>query len=234
MAAGQQADLIFKRVAVSERKMIFREAAEDKIQISVKGTEHDEIFHLIAVQVSKDENLLCHHTADSKGVTQSQKILINFGFQNERYFMQTELAFESGWAVIPVTGDLYQLQRRANARFVMPEGYNAVYFLTEHERKKYFVDCIVKDISAGGLKLEVPISHPDFRVGEVLKGSLRLGHRRPLELEVEVRFALKNETCHTVGVQFLNINHVMENRLLSLMMNLQQELFLKFPPRPKK
>ena len=145
--------------------------------------------------------------------------------------MQTELAFESGWAVIQISGDLFQLQRRANARFIMPQGYPAVYILMEHEGKKYFVDCAVKDISAGGLKLEVPITHPDFRTGEVLRGSLRLGSRRAMELEVEVRFNLKGDKFHTVGAQFLNVDHVMENRLLSLMMDLQRELFLKYPKR---
>lgn len=228
MVAGQPSEMIFKRVAVSERKVIFRELAEDKAQVAVKGTEHEDTFHLIAIQIEKDETLLCHHTEDSKGVSQAQKVLINFSFKNERYFMQTELAFESGWAVLQIGGDLFQLQRRANARFIMPEGYSAVYILTAHEGKKYFVDCIVKDVSAGGLKLEVPITHPDFRIGEVLKGSLRLGTRRPMEFDVEVRFARKTEKNHVVGVQFLNVNHVLENRLLSLMMDLQRELFLKF------
>lgn len=229
MVTGQPGELIFKRVAVSERKMIFREMAEDRCQISMKGADHETVFHLIAVQTEKDETLLCHHTEDSKGVTQPQKVLMNFNFKSERYFMQSELAFESGWAVLQIGGDLFQLQRRANARLIIPPQYPAVYILISHEGKKFFVDCKVKDISAGGLKLEAPLTHPEFRAGEVLKGSLRLGNRRPMEFEVEVRFAQKNDTAHVVGVQFLNVDHILENRLLSLMMDLQRELFLKYP-----
>lgn len=233
MVSGQPGELIFKRVAVSERKLIFREMAEDRAQLALKGADPDFVFHLIAVQTEKDETLLCHHTEDSKSVTQPQKVLLNFSFKSERYFMQSELAFESGWAVLQIGGDLFQLQRRANARLVIPPTYPAVYILTSHEGKKYFVDCAVKDISAGGLKLEVPVTHQDFRMGEVLKGSLRLGNRRPMEFEVEVRFAQKNEKLHIVGVQFLNVDHVLENRLLSLMMDLQRELFLKYPTNKK-
>jgi hypothetical protein len=228
MATQQQGELIFKRVAVSERKLIFRELADDKSQVSLKGSEGEAIFHLIAIQVEKDENLLCHHTEDSKGIDKAQKVLMNFVFKNERYFMQTELKFESGWAVIDISGDLFQLQRRANVRLILPESYGAVYILMSHEGKKFFIDCAVKDISAGGLKLEVPISHPEFKSGEVLKGSLRLGNRRSMELETEVRFAKKEEKFHTVGVQFLNVDHILENRLLSLMMDLQRELYIKF------
>ena len=229
MAGNQQGEMIFKRVAVSERKLIFRELADDKVQVTCKSADRDGVFHLIAVQVEKDETLLCHHTDDSKDINQPQKILLNFSFKNERFFMQTELHFEVGWAVADISGDLFQLQRRANARFIMPAEYGATYILTSHEGKKYFVDCVVKDVSAGGFKMEVPATHPDFRIGEVLKGSLRLGQRRPMDFDTEVRFVQKTaEGAHTLGVQFLNIDHVMENRLLSLMMDLQRELYLKF------
>jgi c-di-GMP-binding flagellar brake protein YcgR len=229
MAVIQQGEMIFKRVAVSEKKLIFRELADDKSQVTCKGAEREGVFHLIAIQIEKDAALLCHHTEDSKEITQPQKVLMNFSFKTERYFMQTELSFEVGWAVMDISGDLFQLQRRANARFVMPPEYGAVYILMSHEGKKYFLDCPLKDISAGGFKMEVPATHPDFRMGEVLKGSLRLGQRRPMEFETEVRFVQKNpEGVHVLGVQFLNIDHVMENRLLSLMMDLQRELYLKY------
>lgn len=224
----QQGETIFKRVAVSERKLIFREMADDRCQVTCKSADQDGVFHLIAVQIEKDQTLFCHHTEDSKHITQPQKVLLNFSFKTERYFMQTEIYFESGWIVVPISGDLFQLQRRANARFVMPAEYGATYILSSHEGKKYFVDCLIKDISAGGLKLEVPPTHPEFKVGEILKGTLRLGTRRPMDFDVEVRFAQKTPTGHVVGVQFLNIDHIMENRLLSLMMDLQRELYLKF------
>lgn len=223
----QQGEMIFKRVAVSERKLIFREMCDDRAQVTCKSADKDGIFHLIAVQIEKDQTLFCHHTEDSKSVTEPQKILLNFAFKNERYFMQTEITFESGWVMIPISGDLFQLQRRANARFVIPPDYSAVFILTAHEGKKYFVDCVIKDVSAGGFKMEVPATHPEFRLGEVLKGSLRLGSRRPMDFEVEVRFAQKNPQAHVVGVQYRNVDHIMENRLLSLMMDLQRELYLK-------
>lgn len=231
----QQGQMIFKKVAVSEKKMLFREIADDKMQVAVKGALQDDLFHLIVVQTEKDEALLCHYTADSKGITQAQKVVVNFSFKSERYFFQTDLYFESGWAVLKIDVDLFQLQRRANARIDIPAKYDAVFLLSSHGGRSYFLDCRVKDISAGGFKMEFQGAQPELKIGDQVKGTLRLGVRRPIEFLVEVRFAQSKEdngvTKQIAGVQFLGIDHLMESRLLSLMMDLQREIFLKYPQK---
>ncbi|KHD88327.1 MAG: hypothetical protein OM95_09285 [Bdellovibrio sp. ArHS] len=228
--------MIFKKVALSEKKMLFREVAHDKLQVAVKGSSQEELFHLIAVQTEKDEALLCHHTADSKSITTAQKCVVNFAFNNERYFIQTELYFEAGWAVLKIDGDLFQLQRRANARLDLPEKYDALFILTKAVGKSLFLDCRVKDISAGGIKIELPQTAPEVKIGDILKGNLRLGARRAIEFEVEVRFVQKKEhggglTTQIAGVQFLHVDTLLEGRLLSLVMDLQREIFLKYPKK---
>lgn len=232
---GPGAQAIFKKVAVSEKKLLFREIADDKLQLSMKGSVHEEVFHLIAVQVDKDEALLCHHTADSKDVTAAQKVVVNFPFKNERYFFQTELSFSVGWAVLKTDVDLFQLQRRANARIDLPPKYEAIFSILNHSSRVYFIESRVKDVSAGGLKIDFKGAVPELKIGDRIKGALRLGSRRAMEFEVEVRFAQKREqdgeTFQTAGLQFLNVNQMLETRLLSLMMDLQRELFLKYPKK---
>ena len=226
-----QDQLIFKKVGVSEKKMLFREIADDRLQVAVKG-ESDEVFHLIAIQIEKDENLLCHHTADSKSHDKQQKVVVNFPFKSERYFFQTELSFNSGWAVLNIEGYLFQLQRRANARIDLPSKYEAAFTLYQHGGKNYFLDGTIKDISAGGIKVEMPESCPAFAIGEKIKGTVRLGARRPIEFQLEVRFAqskdVQGKKTQVAGLQFLNVDHTLENRLLSLMMDLQREIYLKY------
>lgn len=226
-----QDQLIFKKVGVSEKKMLFREIADDHLQVAVKG-ESDEVFHLIAIQIEKDENLLCHHTADSKIHDKQQKVVVNFPFKSERYFFQTELSFNSGWAVLNIEGDLFQLQRRANARIDLPSKYDAAFTLYQHGGKSYFLDGAIKDISAGGIKVEMPESCPVLAIGEKIRGTVRLGVRRPIEFQLEVRFAqskdVQGKKTQVAGLQFLNVDHTLENRLLSLMMDLQREIYLKY------
>lgn len=230
---ADQGELIFKKVALSEKKMLFREIASDRLQVSVKG-EGDDVFHLIAIQTEKDESLMCHHTNDSKAFEKPdpQKVVVNFPFKTERYFLQTELSFNSGWAVLKIDGDLFQLQRRANARIDLPEKYDASFTLHKHGGKSYFIQSRIKDISAGGLKVEIPAVEPALQVGQVIHGALRLGVRRVMEFDLEVRFAQAKESggkgYQIAGLQFKNVDHTLENRLLSLMMDLQRELYVKY------
>lgn len=235
MAGVQQGQSIFKKVAVSERKLLFREIADDKLQLSLKGNDDEGTFHLIAVQTEKDETLLCHHTADSKAVTEAQKVVVNFQFKNERYFFQTDLRFAAGWAVLGIEVDLFQLQRRANARIDIPSKYEARFSILNHGGRVYFVETRVVDISAGGIKIEFKSATPELKVGDRIKGALRLGHRRAMDFEVEVRFCQKREhngdVVQTAGLEFQNVTSILESRLLNLVMDLQRELFLKYPKR---
>lgn len=211
--------------------MLLREITHNKIALSVKGAITPKLFHLIAIQNDKDEVLLCHHSADSKQVVEAQKAVVNFPFKNERYYFQSELYFESGWVVLKINRDVFQLQRRANARIEIPKDYGAVFILTQMDGKSFFLDTKVRDFSAGGLKIEIAPGGPEIFEGKVLKGSFRLGIRRPVDLEVEVRHVTKvdreGQIFQIAGVKFLRIDKTMENRLLNFIMDLQQEIFLK-------
>lgn len=229
MAYGQQ--VIFKKVAVSEKKMIIREVADDKIQLSLKGDD-DSIFNLIAVQTERDEALLCHHTANSKAHQRPQKVLVNFSFRNERYFFQSELTFSLGWAVLSLEADMFQLQRRASARIELPNSYAGSFSLHSHAGRNYFVEAKVRDVSAGGIKIEFIGSGQVLKTGDMIRGALKLGIRRAIDCELEVRHSMEREVdgkkIIAAGLQFLNVDQNLENRLLSLMMDLQRELFLKY------
>lgn len=230
--AQPQEQVIFKKVGVSEKKILFRNIATLRTPIFVKG-EDDKVFDLLAVQNEKDEVLLCHHTPSSKDQNQPQKVLVNFTYDSERYFLTTDVSYTHGWALLTIKDmDLYQLQRRANTRVDIPNSYNAVFTISQHAGKSYFVETRLMDISAGGMKLYFA-GEPELKNGDILKGHLRLGARRPLEFSIEIRHVIKKQEngkeYQVAGVQFSNIDQLMENRLLSMMMDLQRELFLKYP-----
>lgn len=223
---------IFKKVAVSERKMLLREIAHDKLQLTVKGAGQEDVFHLVAFQTEKDEVLQCRHTTDSKQVTEGQKVTVNFPFRTERYFFQTDLSFDEGVPSLRIAVDLFQLQRRASARIEIPEEIEAEFSIVWREGASMFVKSRVKDISAGGLKIEIPAGSAGFKVNDKIKGVLHIGQRRPLELEAEIRFSRTNgsdpQAAQIVGLQFRNLAYMMEHRLLSLVMDVQREIYLKF------
>jgi len=222
---------IFKRVAVSEKKIIFREIAAAQLLLSLKN-EFDEIFSLRAMQTENDQSLLCHHTENSKDKTQAGKVVVNFMYKNERFFFHTNLTFGLGWAILNTDVDLFQLQRRANARIEVPPSYTARFTLISYGKKIIFMDTRLTDISAGGMKLEIEDPSIQFKASDKGRGVLTLGTRRPTEFDVEFKHVMQKEENglkkQIAGVQFLNIDNIMENRLLSLMMDFQRELYVKF------
>ncbi|WP_413580828.1 flagellar brake protein [Bdellovibrio sp. HCB288] len=224
---AQMTQNIFKKVPVSEKKFLFREIAHDKLQINVKGDD-DSFFNLIAVQTEKDVDLLCHHTSNSQLFEKNQSVMVNFAFKDERYFFRTELSFSTGWAHLKIDVDLFQLQRRANARIDLPKKYDGVFRLTKHGAQKFFLDSKILDVSAGGLKIAFPHELPALQVGDKVQGSMRLGIRRPIDFDLEVRFASLKDGIQIAGMQFLNVDTRMESRLLSMMVDLQREIFIKF------
>ncbi|MNJ96641.1 Flagellar brake protein YcgR [compost metagenome] len=229
-----QEQVIFKKVGLSEKKILFRSIATLRTPVFLRG-EDEVVFQLLAVQNEKDEVLLCHHTESSKGQEVPQKVMANFAYDSERYFFQTEVSYTHGWAMLRIQGlELFQLQRRANTRVDIPEQYSAAFTISIHGGKSYFTECRLLDLSAGGMKIYFK-GTPQIQSGDIIKGILRLGNRRPFEFDVVVRHVVRKEEngteTQTAGVQFSSIDNSMENRLLSMMMDLQREFFLKYPPK---
>lgn len=236
MAGPLKGQSIFKKVGLSEKKSLFRELARSKLLLFLKG-EGDVMFHLMAIQCEKDESLFCRHTADSTHIKTSQKVIVNFSYESERFFMHTEIRFEGAWIIMPIKEDLFHLQRRASARIEIPDVYDGSFMLLTHNGLPFFTECLLRDISAGGLKIQLPGDEPTLKSGDLINGRLRLGARRPMPFDAEIRFAQKVQlpqgrgVAQVAGIRFLNVDNILENRLLSLIMDVQREIFLKHPNR---
>lgn len=220
---------IFKKVAVSEKKNLFREIISEQSQLLIKSSSQDILFHLLPVQIEGDEILLCQKTADSQNIQSESSVIVSFNLESERYYFNTDLVVKSGWIVLSIQGELYQLHRRAHARLIIPDSYDAAFVLTQIHDQRQAIFCTVKDISAGGLKIQFGGELPLPKIGDRIKGMLRLRKTRPLDLEAEVRFVHKaaggNEITQTVGIQFMNLDRIAETRLLSMIIDLQWDLY---------
>ncbi|QDK38504.1 flagellar brake protein [Bdellovibrio sp. NC01] len=226
MIIGQSA---FKNIAISDRKELFQNLVAEQGQLLLRGAG-GESFHVKAIGID-DEMLECQPTDDVQVKIQTQDVVVNLDFDNQRYFLKTYVRSENNKLYINTNVEVYQLQRRANVRVPIPEEFDALFTLHGHGGKKYFKDCTVKDVSAGGVRIEFSGEKPDLKIGDVVKGSLRLGARRAMEFDLEVRFVQKREhdngTTYTAGTRFMEVDKVMETRMLQLMTDLQRELFIK-------
>ncbi len=219
----------FKKVAVSEKKALFRKIAEEKKQLVVKDDE-DRFRQLIALRLEKDEKLYCVLAA-KQALRTDQAVLLNFIFEKETFFMQTTVGFEKDIPWLDITADLFQLQRRQNARLDLPKEYGASVNLVEQNGTLIFLEGQVRDISAGGLKIFLAATTPVIAVEDNISLFLKLGQRRPMDFRTNVRFVAAFQDGQMFGVQFLDRGNVMENKLLSIMMDLQRELYVRYGGR---
>ncbi len=221
----------FKKVAFSEKKKLLKVLTELQTPLMVKGDMEDFPFHLIPIENQGTDALLCHLTEDSQDVEDAQGILVNFVHEEHRYFMQTKLGFRPGWAVVQTSGDLFQLQRRSSVRIEVPEEIEARFMIRQHKGNAYALNCAVENISVGGLKVRYKGNEPKLSNGDLLKGTLQIGIKRPLDFSMEVRFVgrkLENkEIIQSIGLQFKNIEHSMETHLLGLIMDIQHDIYIK-------
>ena len=221
---------IFKKVAVSGKKQVLREAAAQECMLSIKS-EEDVIVQTPMIWMDQDYSLFCRALSLEDLIRMNGRVTCNFTHENERYFFQTDLEMEGDEVRLNCAEvDLYQLQRRKNTRLFFPENYDAGFNITEYKGKSYFIFAKIKDISAGGCKVIIPKQDPAFVVGSQFSGFLRVGHRKPLPLVAEVRHVLEEtkDNAQVFGVQFVEINSVIENRLLSMMVDIQRELYVRF------
>ncbi len=227
--AGPQQD-VFKKVHLSEKKMIFREMAFEHTMILVKN-DQDEFAHFNSFRLDDDSKLYCARLADSPGITTEQAVVLNFIFKGESYFIQSYVTFENGIPCLDIEGSLYVLQRRNNARIVLPDEYPAFVNWVEYNSKAVFYEGRVQDISAGGCRIMIPGESIDLKIGDKIKVVLHLGQRRPVQQLSEVRFVKKDDSGQTFGIQFQEVDRVVENRLLTTMMDIQRELYVKYGPK---
>lgn len=220
----------FKNVAPSDRKDIFSGVITVGVQLLVR-VAGIESFHIIPKELNSEQELFCHFTDDVDSIAGEHAAVVNFDYANERYFFKTHIKAVTEGLWINTNIELFQLQRRANVRVPIPEDFDALFSLHGHGGKKYFKDCRVKDVSAGGVRIEFSGDRPDLQIGDTVQGTLRLGVRRAMEFDLEVRFVQRKEIDgkihYTAGTRFQNIDKTLESRLLTLMTDLQRELFIK-------
>ncbi len=227
MIIGQN---VFKNIAASERKEVFAGVVGSGIQLLVR-IHGAESFHVVPREVNLDQELFCHFADDAGGISGVLPAVVNFDFDHERYFFKTHVKIVADGLWLNANVELFQLQRRANVRIPIPKNFDANFSLHGHGGKKYFKDCTVKDVSAGGVRIEFTGERPDLQIGDSVRGTLRLGTRRAMEFDLEVRFVQRKEVdgqiYYTAGTRFQNMDKLLETRLLTLMTDLQRELFVK-------
>ncbi|MFP5520288.1 MAG: flagellar brake protein [Bdellovibrionia bacterium] len=215
----------FKKVHVSERKRLFARLAEKGSYIFCRKDENKFTFK--AELYFEEEKVLKVKRVEAQQDIEFGEALFQFEDEkNQYYFSTTLIKQDNDEYMIHGDTDLFVLQRRSSARIDIPSAHSSIFKIIKLNNQDVHLDARVLDVSAGGAKLTLKVTLYPIKNGDKLKGSLRLGNRTPIDLEVEVRFVAQEEENkgYTFGVKFLKVNSVLENKIMTILMNLHNEL----------
>ncbi len=221
---------MFQQVKIpSEKKRILSEIVTTGAELIIKN----DVESVLKVSVKKVENalLICEGNAGQFKGDLSELKVIYFSLGNERYFFYAVLKFGDDYISIDANTDIFHLQRRKNVRLNLPEEVNARCSIIQWGSTSGLIEAKVLDFSAGGLRLEFTEANPLFFSDDKIKLVIRFGNRRELNLEGVVRHVMPRQNRHdsqTFGVQFLQVDKFLENKLMSLQLDIQSEIFRKW------
>lgn len=223
---------MFKRVGLSEKKVLFRGLPQRKTLLLIKGDE-EYIYKIVPVKFVDNKFLTCAYIKDEdQRMKVSQPIIINFQVDEDRYFFQSQGRPSGDFIDVDLTTDLFILQRRKTPRVELPGDYPNSMTITELNNKTIYLHGAILDFSAGGAKLTMDCVDPHLKAGDEIRVVMHLNKRNPLSMYCVVKHQARKpeefDKPQIFGVQFSGMNSVMENKMLNLFMDIQRELFLKF------
>lgn len=223
---------LFSAIKVpSERRRILDELVLSRAEILIKG---DELLHrLTPIEITNRKWLVCAPDMNiAKDIDPiDNSILVNFAIGADRYFFQSSLQFSPTSIVIELSDELFHLQRRRSMRLSLPAEMSATSNVINHADRSCLHECQILDFSTGGLRLLYPSPSPDFKSGEKLVMVLHFGKRKPFQVVGHIRHSVDkrmNNDQQIFGVEFSEVNRLLENKLLTLQLDLQGEIFRKW------
>ena len=149
----------------------------------------------------------------------------NFQAGEDRYFFNGEIKIEGRSVTIPLKTDLFKLERRKTMRVVVVPAARISLNITEVDHKPVFVNAVLFDVSAGGLKMtyEPSADVPALTKQSEIVGVLHLPSTRTISFRAGVRH-IQQVSPHEVhyGIEFINPEPVYVQRMLGLTMELQR------------
>lgn len=229
----------FEKVrSLVERRKLFEALLEEKTEILCKGDD-ESLFNFRPLVLAGGSVVQGWIVAIEKAPLNDTNILGNFAVGSEKFFFQAPMKVTQTEGSFPVNTSVYRLQRRASVRLQVHPSYNMYLALTEFQGKNIYSIAQISDISAGGARIffsefQAPIpamgtaKNPGLRLGDQFKCVLHTGNHKNMELWGEVKHVQKasfhDEMIDHYGIEFVNANQSLKNRLVSMTMDLQRRM----------
>ena len=220
---------IFRKVPLSEKRVIFKEGSFNKMPFYAKG-DSDDLVILILDEYVDGKVLTFNYAPKSPRILSNQNIVLNFSYGEDRYFLHALAEVYDNRVHVSAVADVYILQRRKTPRLEIPDVYPSGLNIISYNKKAVMYECRLLDFSSGGCRVQYAGHLPLFKTGDIVKGVVHLNHRKPIELDCEIKHHAIDKAAglQVFGIQFKLPTTILENKMLVVFMDLQRELFIKW------
>tara|TARA_B100001248_G_C27399124_1_gene468447 strand:+ start:4804 stop:5484 length:681 start_codon:yes stop_codon:yes gene_type:complete len=160
---------------------------------------------------------------------ESQNVILNFIFDNERYFLKTKLTQKDKNCFIALSPLLYKLQRRKNFRLQLPQSWAPKFECKLQNIEKVAKNFLVLDLSSGGFSFEFNAAEFQIEPGAELDGQLKIRNKLDLHVKAKVRHYRDSGTKAfpkvRVGAEFIGLSTKEEQTIMAFLMEVHREVF---------
>ncbi len=222
---------IFSKTEPDERLPLLKNLALQKTILHCKSVGSDDLYTLKTLKVDLDRYLICDKQAENIPFTGTEKVIISFSINSDKYFTQSTITPSSVGSTWTLDGqnDIFKLQRRQHYRVTIPPAYKSKAVFRDPKNDSKICTGVISDISSGGcmVLLEKPSL---FKINETPFIDIYIGRRDAITLTAEIRSVRKVNSPseqQALGIMFKSVSSLTESKIFAITMELHRELIGK-------
>lgn len=221
-----------------ERRKLFEQVIAQQGEITCKGSD-DSLFQFKPTEMI-DGDFVQGAVVNIEKMPQIKTDVIgNFAVGTDRYFFTGAFACNGAQGALSANCEVFQLQRRSSFRLSLRPQMGLFMAVIDFQGKPLYLIAHVADISAGGARIYFSETHstagisgtskdPGLKAGARFKAVIHPPSGKNLEVLCEVKHMQKavahDQMVDQFGVEFVDLDHRVKNRLTAMTMDLQQKM----------
>ncbi len=219
---------IFSQIEPDQRLPLLKNLVLQKVVFHCKCVGSDDLYTLKPTKVDLERYLICEKQAETIPVTGTEKVIICFNINSDKYFIQSSITPSVNGQTWNIDGqnDIFKLQRRQHYRVNIPPAYKSKAVFRDPKSDSKICTGVISDISSGGCK--VLLDKPSLlKVDETPFIDIYIGRRDAITLTAEIR-SVRSVTDplgqQALGIMFKSVSSLTESKIFAITMELHREL----------
>lgn len=211
----------FNSIPQKESLQILRKCiAEKTVLVVIQEKETSSVAH-----IKLQDRLMLNRLSiiSEEKINLKDKIgSFSFSLGTRVFFFKTKILEDKGMHYISSDLQIFELKRRRDERFNVPEGWKQQACVFVDLQLKIKVPALVKDISASGIRLIVMAQIPDFKGLQKISFTFQMHKRAAIFATGLIRFYKKNMNHQILGIEFAHITPLFQSKIQNVCVDLER------------